>query len=350
MAEQPLDRVLFGRWGKAPGEEVVVCRVDHEIIEIHCHGGDAAARRILADLERAGCLIVSWQELETACASQFDAECREALSNAPTLRCADILLDQLMGTLRSSIEQIIGLVQRGETKFAPREITTLLDRARFGRHLTEPWQVVIVGRPNVGKSSLLNALAGYQRAIVFDKPGTTRDMVTAEIALDGWPVRLTDTAGIRKAGSALESAGIELALDQARRADRCLIVIDGSAPHADDEGLLAAWPGALVVANKSDLPDAWEERLPVGVHRVSSLTGEGIAALGDALAASLILQVPAARMAVPVAARQVELLQMALSAAHADQWETCAAALEAILQPGNQAVTAPACANAATRE
>ena len=71
----------------------------------------------------------------------------------------------------------------------------------FGLHLTRPWNVVLAGRPNVGKSSLINALLGYTRSIVFDQPGTTRDVVTAATAIDGWPIELSDTAGLRESPS-----------------------------------------------------------------------------------------------------------------------------------------------------
>ena len=94
-SEQPVGRVVFGRWGSEPGEEVVVCRRGDATIDIHCHGGDAAIRRILADLEHSGCRMTSWQDLEAAESGLFAAECREALANAPTLRTANFLLEQL---------------------------------------------------------------------------------------------------------------------------------------------------------------------------------------------------------------------------------------------------------------
>ena len=80
---------------------------------------------------------------------------------------------------------------------------------------SNPWRVVVFGAPNVGKSSLINALAGYERAIVSPTPGTTRDVVTVTTAIDGWPVQLSDTAGFRETQDELESAGIELATNSA---------------------------------------------------------------------------------------------------------------------------------------
>ncbi len=80
----------------------------------------------------------------------------------------------------------------------------------LGTHLATPWRVVLAGAPNVGKSSLINALLGYGRAIVFDQPGTTRDVVTADAAIEGWPITLADTAGLHDASDATESAGIAL--------------------------------------------------------------------------------------------------------------------------------------------
>ncbi|HTI49650.1 MAG TPA: hypothetical protein VL475_01815, partial [Planctomycetaceae bacterium] len=107
LAEQEVGRILFGRWGIEPTEEVVVCRRDLETVEIHCHGGDAAVRRILADLESAGCRVVPWIEQHAAEYGLLEAECHEALSRATTLRTAAILLDQASGTLRQAFAALL---------------------------------------------------------------------------------------------------------------------------------------------------------------------------------------------------------------------------------------------------
>ena len=108
--------------------------------------------------------------------------------------------------------------------------------APLGRRLTAPWRVVVAGPPNVGKSSLVNALAGYQRSIVAPTPGTTRDVVTTRLAIDGWPVELADTAGVREATDALETQGVRLAREATAAADLCLWVLDASARLAGFRG------------------------------------------------------------------------------------------------------------------
>ena len=317
LIEQPLDRITLGRWGADPGEEVVVCRRGQETTEIHCHGGDAAIRRILADLDHAGCQIVSAQQLDREQTGLFAAECREALANASTLRTANILLEQCSGILQSAIEVLRGPVSGAQSATGQRlrQIDALLDWADFGRRLTQCSKVVILGRPNVGKSSLLNALVGFTRAIVFDEPGTTRDVVTAATAFEGWPMSLVDTAGIRNTDCQLESAGIALAQQEAAAADCRLIVIDSNQPAtSDDSELIAAWPGALVVANKTDLPDVWGDRIPVLALRVSSLTRAGIEGLSHRIVESAIPRVPTPGTAIPITERQANLLRRARQA------------------------------------
>ena len=192
-------RILVGRWEFVDGEEIVVCRHDERRVEIHCHGGPAAASRIVEGLVAAGCLQVAWLDwIERSTQDRFAAAAASQLPYARTERTASILLDQFRGALRKELELFEALLIAGDITAAVGRLDLLLDRAAIGRHLIEPWRVVIAGPPNAGKSTLLNAIVGFQRAIVFDQPGTTRDVVTAATVLDGWPIELADTAGLRE--------------------------------------------------------------------------------------------------------------------------------------------------------
>ena len=389
LSQQELRRIAFGRWGREDAEEIVVSRLSDETLELHCHGGDAAVRRILDDLQRAGCAVMSCQSQRASRGESFDAECLDALSRATTWRTAEILLEQSNGLLRAALERL-----RNSCPLSPRlggegarvrgpngedtinsssgsplespphpnplphkaggegtgerqsrtagtgeeshshplptcvssddragrgdrmaELNALLAWADFGLHLTRPWSVVLTGRPNVGKSSLINRLLGYERAIVFDQPGTTRDVVTGETAFDGWPVLLADTAGLRDATEELEAAGIALARQRLATADLRVVLIDlGEPPTPDDERLLAEWPDAIVVAHKCDRPDRWLGQLVANALRVSSSTGEGIDELQRRLVERLVPRVPAPGTAIPISVRQVELLRAARAA------------------------------------
>ena len=144
--------------------------------------------------------------------------------------------------------------------------------------------LAIVGRPNVGKSSLFNRLLEQDRAIVTEIPGTTRDVVSETASLGGIPVKLLDTAGIRQGQDAVESLGIERSYQAMADADLTLVVVDASQPLSDaDEALIAraaAEGKSLVAANKSDL--AGQADIPTGL-KVSALTGAGIEELRRAI-------------------------------------------------------------------
>jgi tRNA modification GTPase len=266
----------------------------------------------------------------------FDAECLRALAAASTHRTADILLDQSSGLLRSAFEELLecgGEWGSPETSNAIHQrLADLRSWAGFGLQLSEPWNVVLAGRPNVGKSSLMNALAGFTRSIVYDQPGTTRDVVTVETAFDGWPVQLADTAGLRAEAGELELAGIDLARARFKRANCRLLLIDTSEPsQPDDRRLLSDGPDAIVVAHKCDLPCAWESPLPDGAIPVSSLTGVGIDRLISAVVEKLVPDVPPPGTPIPISIRQMEALDDAHRAAVRGDWETFRAVIEVCL-------------------
>ena len=309
VPELPIGRIAFGRWGGPPGEEIVVGRRGACEFEIHCHGGEAAPRAIVDSLVAAGCQRIEWRAwIRAAEADKIAAAARIALAAAPTQQTALVLVDQMQGALRAAIDVLGGHLAAGRSEPAMAFVDSLLRFASFGLHLTRPWKVVLAGRPNVGKSSLINALVGYERAIVFDQPGTTRDVVTASTALQGWPVELSDTAGLRVAHDPLEAAGIELTQTQLATADLVVLVFDASAARtSEDEALRATWPAALVVCNKSDLLIDNSPK-PDGLL-TSTLSGAGLPQLVDEIVRRLVPEAPAAGQAVPFTAEQVDALR-----------------------------------------
>ncbi len=303
-------RIVFGRWGSDSGEEIVVCRMGESQIEVSCHGGLWAARRILQDLIRAGCTEMSWRRWLELVGTEgaVEVEALVALAHARTERAASILLDQMQRAWQEEIVRLVELARMAPAQAAER-VRVLLERAPLGMHLTDPWKIVLAGRPNVGKSSLINALVGYQRAIVFDQPGTTRDVLTAATAIEGWPVEMSDTAGLRDSGDLLEAAGVARAREEMQAADVLLLVFDQSQPWTtEDAHLLRDWPKAGVVYNKSDLAPAASDNLPVGLI-TSAATGAGIDALLAWLACRLVSDPPQPGAAVPFTGRQVQLLE-----------------------------------------
>jgi tRNA modification GTPase len=176
--------------------------------------------------------------------------------------------------------------------------------------------VVVAGPPNVGKSSLVNALVGYQRTIVFDQPGTTRDVVTALTALSGWPIEFCDTAGWRNSNDPLETAGVQRAMQQAGTADCLLLMFDLSQPWTNEQQqLVDQWPQAIIVHNKCDLAKADHRAKDEETSVVTStITGEGIDLLTRKIVQHLVPIDPAPRTAVPFTVAQVERLQAATAA------------------------------------
>jgi len=283
-----------------------------EVVEISAHGSPVLLQRIVDLAIHAGARLAQPGEFT------FRAYLRGRLDLAQAEAVADLIdavtplqaraaMDQLEGTLTGAISRIdaalfdlsarleasLDYPDEGfhfsglpETSTAMSRITAdLADLARDGRAgrvIREGRSVAIIGRPNAGKSSLFNALIGASRAIVTDIPGTTRDLLTERVDIEGLAITLVDTAGLREARDAIEAEGVKRARDAQRVSALKLIVIDGSAPiTTDDRGFVADWsvPG-LVVVSKADLPRAWspDELGPADVETiaVSARTGEGL--------------------------------------------------------------------------
>ncbi|MBL8826651.1 MAG: 50S ribosome-binding GTPase [Planctomycetaceae bacterium] len=299
LGQEPVRRIVFGRWGSPPGEQVVVVRTDDTTVEIHGHGGVAAPMAILSDLRAIGIEIVSGHEFQaTRISDPIQRAAAEQLAQAPTLRTARILLDQYHGALRRELDEIERLRASGDLQAARERCERLLARAEIGAHLTKPWRVVIAGPPNVGKSSLINALLGYERAIVFNQPGTTRDVVAALTSFDGWPIELADTAGLRTSDDPLESAGIALAEQELSQADLIVLVLDITQNRTEaDARLCEQYPDALRVFSKCDQVTQ-QPALEQGLA-TSAVTGSGLPELMHAIVARLVPHPPQPGDAVP---------------------------------------------------
>jgi len=296
-------------------DEVLVSFFEHprsytaeDVVEISCHGSPVVLRHALDRACEHGARPAGPGEftLRAYLNGRIDlprAEAVRDLIEATTLYQAKIAARQLQGSVSKRVapikEQLLDLISLLEAgiDFAEDDVPVaeageilsrlevLLDRVRqfagsysFGKLVHEGLTIAIVGPPNAGKSSLFNRLLERDRAIVTEIPGTTRDMVSETSSLEGIPVRLMDTAGIRQADDRIEALGVERSLQAMADADLILVVLDLSQPgRPDDADLLAraASQGrSILVANKCDLPPAAQP--PRGASVVSALTGEGI--------------------------------------------------------------------------
>lgn len=305
VVDEVLVRVVPGLHGEQPR------------VEVNCHGGLVAVQRVLECFVRRGAQAVAAEALlEADVPSAIAAEARRALLEAATPLGVEILLHQLDGALDRALRDV-PWTRLSEAASALRH---LLSTARLGRSLWRPRRVALVGPANAGKSTLFNALAREDRVIVSPTPGTTRDSIAAEVALGGIPVWLTDTAGERAPGSAIEAEAIARSRATAAEADLVLLVLDGSEPLPMSLGdLLASTPRPfLLVRNKADLPPApWTEG-PGSTMAVSAVSATGLDRLTEAIAGALVggaAHEPAAP--VVFTGRQAEAIRQALSALEA---------------------------------
>ncbi|MBD3674711.1 MAG: 50S ribosome-binding GTPase [Planctomycetaceae bacterium] len=305
--DQPLGRILFGQWR---GEKVVLAKTGEFEWELHSHGGAAAVNRLQTDLEEAGFQIISWQQSLTEKTTRLESEFLIATTQTVTWKTTEILLrhsaDHFLQRLRTWKQKLASPSPELEEVIS--ECDEILRWETLGQRLTQPTRVVLAGVPNAGKSSLLNRLAGYERTIVQNQPGTTRDVIGVEIALDGFPVTLTDTAGLRMTEDRLESLGISKAREVLKKADLIVHLIDLTSEPIDEERQFdAQFPNAITVLHKCDAT-AHATRQPTSDLRVSSLTGEGLDQLIEAIVRRLFSESPDEQQIIPVTDRQCRLL------------------------------------------
>ncbi len=309
------NRFWFGALGDGPGDEVVVAVKHAEPepwVEVHCHGGRRVVRWVVEQFRRDGCAEVPWQELTKPGGGRpraCDDRALDPLTRAPTLRTAAVLLDQYHGAFTRSVSGLLAALDRGDLPTAADDLARLSAFAPVGRHLVAPWAVAVAGPPNVGKSSLINALAGYQRSVVAPVAGTTRDVVTAAVALDGWPVQLADTAGLREAAAGLEAEGISRARGALADADLIVWVLDAADPSPVSPDAHSA--PLLLAVNKTDLPPAWDLTRAAGGQPVSAATGAGIPGLAARIAELLVASPPPPGAAVPFTPELAALAEQA---------------------------------------
>jgi len=278
-----------------------------DVVEINGHGGIVAARAILDAVLAAGARIAERGEFTKRAflhgrISLDQAKAVLDIVQAKTALGLEAAVDRLGGRFSIALEEIraelaeiladleveidfpdldveTDVVDRRVSGLADR-VRTLLNRAESGRILREGLTVAIVGRPNVGKSTLLNALLAEDRAIVTPVPGTTRDTVEEEASLGGIPIRLIDTAGLREPGDPVEAAGVKRTEEAVDRADLVLLVLDGGEPGTEEDRRLLEtdWSvPAIVVLNKIDLPDRFGDLLDRrDAVRVAAARGTGV--------------------------------------------------------------------------
>jgi tRNA modification GTPase len=296
-----------------------------DVVEISCHGGELPARRVLAALLAAGARLARPGEftLRAFLSGRMDLAQAEAVADlihAATERAHELALAQLSGALSRRLDALTERLSDAIAEVEARvdfaedvggvevpghviaaiaavdcELAELLASAPYARAVREGVRVPLVGRPNVGKSSLFNALLGEARAIVTDVPGTTRDRVSEAIELAGIRVTLSDTAGLRETEDAVESIGVARAREALAGCAVALWVVDAAAPLEVEDLRIAAELGAkpiLVALNKSDQAPrtgvadvaAVLDGAPRRVVAVSATAGTGLEDLRAALA------------------------------------------------------------------
>jgi tRNA modification GTPase len=319
-----------------------------DIVEIAAHGSPVLLDHLLRRCIAAGARLAEPGEFTQRAflSNRLDltqAEAVHDLIESTTLHQARIAAQQLGGSLSRQIapikQRLVSLIASLEAgiDFAEDDIDTLpaseitaqiqtiqtplraLEKTfTYGRIVHEGFTLAIVGRPNAGKSSLFNRLIERDRAIVTATPGTTRDLVTERVSLEGIPVELIDTAGLRESTDEAESIGIAKTREAMAEADVVLLVLDATSPlHEEDNTTIAALENRplLIVVNKSDLvPDEVSNQTRHRSLKTSALTGEGIPELRRSILSLVTKESPSAETALLTNLRQQQAVSKSLAA------------------------------------
>lgn len=203
------------------------------------------------------------------------------LLQARSLTTSQILIDQARGALKREYQSIADVIESQRDNDAEARIQSLLRWEPLGLHLIDPWQVVLAGPPNAGKSSLLNKLLGYERTIVHESAGTTRDLIPESTSLGGWPVVLIDSAGVRETSDAIERRGVSSSFEAISKADAILLLVPRDTGWSEEHDRIMAYASdrrLLVVHTKCDLgqaqaivPEALHRSVEVSIHNPMSI-------------------------------------------------------------------------------
>ncbi|WP_301859235.1 tRNA uridine-5-carboxymethylaminomethyl(34) synthesis GTPase MnmE [uncultured Megasphaera sp.] len=340
-----------------------------DVLEIQCHGGRQSLESIMGLVLRHGARLANPGEFTQRAFvnGRIDLAQAEAVMDVIQAKSAKGL-SRAVGQLEGRLSQVIGGMRKNLTDFITRlEVTVdypeedledieipdiagaledmeqqmdaMLAASVSGRMIRDGVMVAIAGTPNAGKSSLLNRLLDSERAIVTDVPGTTRDVIEEWISLQGVPICLVDTAGIRNTADTVEQIGVQKAQEYIDKADVVLAVVDQSRPLGEEEkAILQDVQGkkALLILNKTDLPAVVTEEeagaCGIPVVSISAETGAGMDVLKEKLLSLALQQGPdAGQSALLANTRHIELvrqsraaLQRALDTIHAQMPIDCA--------------------------
>ena len=328
-----------------------------DLVEISCHGGILVSAQVLEACLRAGARSARPGEFTERAFLNGKMDLTQAEAVMDLIRARTDLalrsaheqlegrLGEMIGAIRADLVDLLAQLEAAidfpEEGIAPDEgarlgqrldsireqMRALLATADQGRILREGLRAVIYGPTNAGKSSLLNRLLGYERAIVSEKPGTTRDTIEEVINLRGIPIRLLDTAGLRESGDEIERAGMARTEKSLAGADLLLHVLDRSVPRPPGFSENSTEQTRLVLLNKSDLPEHadWAQ---VNALRICCLSAEGLRGLEEAVVAKVSAKHLRAESGVAINARHRDCLRRALISC-----DLAAGTMEAALAP-----------------